>query len=48
MQNCNKCNKSITEDEFNNGCGECLECFPDIDKEIENIFMTIDEDGLPY
>lgn len=29
MKNCNQCNKEITDEEFDNGCGECLECFPE-------------------
>lgn len=26
--NCNKCKKEISEEEFHDGCGECLSCFP--------------------
>ena len=27
-ENCNKCKKEISIDEFNDGMGECLVCFP--------------------
>jgi hypothetical protein len=27
-ENCNVCNKEITVNEFNDGMGECLACFP--------------------
>jgi hypothetical protein len=29
MEKCRSCNKEITQEEFDYGMGECLECFPD-------------------
>ena len=29
MCKCNVCGKEISQEEFDNGCGECLECFPE-------------------
>lgn len=29
MENCNVCDKEITQEEFDNGLGECLMCFPE-------------------
>jgi len=29
MEKCRCCNKEITQEEFDYGMGECLECFPD-------------------
>lgn len=29
MENCNVCDKEITQEEFDNGLGECLTCFPE-------------------
>lgn len=29
MCKCNICDKKISQEEFDNGSGECLECFPE-------------------
>jgi len=36
MEKCNKCKKEISEEEFNEGMGECLSCFPIFGPIIEN------------
>jgi len=33
MCKCNECSKPISQEEFNNGMGVCLKCFPELDKE---------------
>ena len=48
MCKCNVCNREISQIEFDNGMGECLECFPDTDKEIQEYFDSRDGDGMPY
>ena len=48
MYKCNICNKEISQEEFDNGMGECLECFPDLIQDMKDYFNSRDEDGMPY